>query len=72
MPSGTMVVSMRSADDRTVYRIIGKSGQSLSDDTFDAFTNLGCSFLRVRLGETWYSIKHDGSLTTQMFYPFSC
>lgn len=70
--SGVMVVSVQSVDGKPAFRLLDRSGKPLTDDLYNGFYDDGCNFLRVQLGETWYSIKPDGTLTTQRFFPFSC
>lgn len=73
LPSGVMVLRTVAANGgQDSFRLARKSGENLTDDVYNGFTNLGCGALRVQRGTTWYSLLPDGSLNTQMFYPFSC
>ena len=55
-----------------VYRIVDLLGNDLTAAEFTEMNYLGCGFVRLKRGDTWYSVGQDGTLDTRMYFPFSC
>ena len=54
------------------YRLVTPEGQDVPERSFDAFHNMGCGFVSVRRGDKRWMLQQDGSLSSQLLYPFSC
>jgi hypothetical protein len=54
------------------YRLTTGAGKPLSGYDFDAFEDIGCSFIRVKKDNVWYFPAVDGSLNPRGFMPVSC
>lgn len=67
----TFVVKTARAGE-TKYRVYKENGELMHEQWFTDALDLGCGFLRVKDEGVWYSLRRDGSLTTEMYFPFSC
>ena len=42
------------------YQVFGPDGKRDNDNDFDDFRNIGCGVLRVKLGDQWLTLGHNG------------
>ena len=69
--TGALIVERTEAGS-PVYRILAADGVTHLGEAFSGFEALGCGFVRVFRDGTWYTPYPDGSITTRLFFPFSC
>ncbi|MDR1888902.1 MAG: hypothetical protein LBQ81_05915 [Zoogloeaceae bacterium] len=69
---GLLVIVRVERNGKPMYRVYKETGELLHEQWFEDAVDLGCGFLRVKHEGVWYSLRHDGTLTTKMYFPFSC